>query len=271
MIDAHQHFIDAGRFRYPWLDPGADLARTPHGPDEYDRAKAGSAVQSITVQALDGAEETAWMLELAEVRPEILGVVGWVDLTAPDVSAQVAALRLLPGGDKLVGIRHLVHEETDPDWLARDDVIDLLLRAREMPAALNVVQLVGDLRFVVDHIAKPRISAGWDANRSWGALLGLLSEPPNVWCKLSGLITEAAPDWQIADLQPFAAHALSCFGADRVMFGSDWPVCLAAGTFPTVKNAAFALTDDLSAAERAAVFEGSALAAYQLTSTGVPA
>jgi len=189
----------------------------------------------------------------------------------------------LPGGDKLVGIRHLVHEEEDPEWLVRDDVInglravaaegltfDLLLRAREMPAALDVVQMIGDLRFVVDHIAKPRISAGWESNRSWAALLGLLGESPNVWCKLSGLITEAATDWQIADLRPFATHALNCFGADRILFGSDWPVCLAAGTFPTVKNAAFALTDDLPPADKAAVFTGSALAAYQLTSTGVP-
>src|SRR3989442_11322397 len=107
MIDAHQHFVDAGRFHYPWLDPNNDLARAPYGFEEYDRAKAGSSIQSITVQALDRADETVWILELAAIRPEIVGVVGWVDLTAPDVADQVPALRALPGGDNLVGIRHL--------------------------------------------------------------------------------------------------------------------------------------------------------------------
>jgi L-fuconolactonase len=204
-------------------------------------------------------------------------VVGWVDLTDPGVGGTLDALRGGPGGEWLVGIRHQVHDEPDPDWLLRPDVrrglaaieaadltYDFLVRPRELPAALVIAREMPDLRFVLDHLAKPTIRSG--ATEPWATLLSPFAELPNVACKLSGLVTEAdRATWQVADLAPFVEIALETFGPRRLMFGSDWPVCLLAASYADVVAAARDLTAQLSGGERASVFGGAAESAYGLS------
>jgi L-fuconolactonase len=227
-------------------------------------------VQTITVP-----EETPEFLETARTAPEVLGVVGWVDLTAADVAGDLARLRGLPGGDRLVGIRHQVQEEPDPRWLVRPDVVaglravedaglvyDLLVKPHQLEAAVEVTGALPGLRFVLDHAGKPAI-----ADRvldPWRDQLRRLAERPNVACKLSGLVTEAAPDWTVDDLRPYAGHVLACFAPDRVMAGSDWPVCLLAGSYDDVTAATGELLAGLDDAGRAAVLGGTAERWYRL-------
>jgi L-fuconolactonase len=229
------------------------------------------------VQAVHTLEETRWLLEVAAREPRIAGVVGWVDLTDPDVAATLASLRAGPGGEFLVGIRHQVHDEPDPGWLLREDVLaglgavadaglayDLLLRPREMPAAIEAVARLPRLRFVVDHLAKPEIAAG--TVEPWRRLLAALARYRNVYCKISGLITEASwTEWTTGQLRPYIADALEVFGSNRLLFGSDWPVCLLAGSYSDVVAAAMSSLDMLTEQERAGVFGGNASRAYLLS------
>jgi L-fuconolactonase len=206
-----------------------------------------------------------------------LGVVGWVDLLDPSISDTLAMLRSGPGGDKLVAIRHQVHDELDADWLLRPQVqqglrhiadaglvYDLLVRTRELPAAVQVTRALPNLRFVLDHLAKPPFVAGDLA--AWATGLRELARSQNVVAaKLSGLVTEA--DWQrwtVADLQPAVDVALQAFGPSRLMFGSDWPVCLVAATYDQVLGSARALTSVLSDADTDRVFQANAVSAYGL-------
>jgi L-fuconolactonase len=194
-----------------------------------------------------------------------------VDLTAADIAETLAEL----GGGKLVGIRHLVQSEPDPGWLRRDDVrrglrevaraglvYDLLTLPHQLPAAIDTVRAVPELTFVLDHLSKPPIASG--ALEPWAALVRELAAEPNVFCKLSGLVTEAWPGWRPADLRPYAQVALEAFGPARVMFGSDWPVCLLASSYAEVTALAEDLTAGLTADERAQVFDGTAARAYRL-------
>ncbi|HEX2890707.1 amidohydrolase family protein [Vineibacter terrae] len=251
-IDAHQHFWDPARAHYPWMDDAA-LApiRRAFGPGDLAPLLAANGVDaSIVVQCRSSRAETEEFLAIAAAIPFVIGVVGWVDLTAADVGAGLDQLLSLPGGAKLVGIRHQVHDEADADWLSRADVrrglqavlarglaYDLLVRTRELPAAIAAARDLPQGRFVLDHAAKPPIASGFD--RRWAEQLAALAACPNVWCKISGLATEADwQDWDAARLQPYIAHAGRCFGADRLIFGSDWPVCLLAGSYAEIKAAA---------------------------------
>jgi L-fuconolactonase len=234
---------------------------------------------TVLVQALAATAETERLLATAAGSDLVAGVVGWVDLTAGGVADELDRLRAGPGGDRLVGIRHLAQDEPDPGWLARADVahgiaavgrrglaVDLLVRGPQRPAALAAARASPDVRFVLDHCGKPAIGAGeWEPWASWLAELATL---PHVTCKLSGLLTEAAPGRrQPAILLPYARHALDSFGPDRVMFGSDWPVCELAGGYP----AAWALTrsclDGLTEDERSAVLARTASRAYRTSVT----
>lgn len=203
-------------------------------------------------------------------------MIGWVDLTSPAVADEISRLRGGPGGNLLVGIRHLVQDEPDPDWLGRPDVrcglravgaaglpYDLLVRPRQLPAALAVTGALRDVRFVLDHGAKPQIASG--RLEPWASLIRDLAARPNVSCKLSGLVTEAGPGWRPGQIVPYIDHLLDCFGPGRVMFGSDWPVCtLAADYARVVALAREALGRQLGAAELHAVFAANALSAYGL-------
>jgi L-fucono-1,5-lactonase len=220
--------------------------------------------------------ETREFLHLAASTPFVRGVVGWVDLTSPAVGDALDALLTGDDGRFLSGIRHQVHDEPDPNWLCRDDVrrglravadrglgYDLLVRARELPAAVETVRALPELNIVVDHIAKPAIAAG--ADDLWAEWMPLLAQCPNVMVKLSGMITEANwTAWTADDLRPFITRVHQWFGVDRLMFGSDWPVCLLAGTYRSVIEGLTAAIGTLSEAETAALFGGTAHAFYRL-------
>lgn len=244
MIDAHHHFLDPARRTYPWLGPALAALRRRFGPEDLrPLLQAAGVERTIVVQTVSSLDETVELLATAAATDFVAGVVGWVDLRDPGVGATLVGLRRAPGGEYLVGIRHQVHDETDPDWLLDGDVqqglaaageaglvYDLLVRTRELPAALVTVRRHPGLRFVVDHLAKPRIAAG-PRDPEWEAALAPLAEQPNVCCKLSGMVTEADwRSWRAADIEPYLERAVGWFGADRCLFGSDWPVCtLAAG------------------------------------------
>ncbi len=276
-VDAHQHFWDPTRADYAWLSGSYAPIRRPFGPDdlrpELDATRIG---RTILVQTRSSLEETHEFLHLATLTDFVAGVVGWVDLTAPDVADVIADLRTGPGGDRLAGIRHQVHDEPDPDWLARPDVrrglraveeadlvYDLLLRPREMPAGLAVARALPTLRFVIDHLAKPPIATG--QLEPWAGLLAPFAGLPNVCCKLSGMVTEARLDaWRVGDLRPFADHAIRVFGPERLMFGSDWPVCLVAATYPQVVETASVLMEGLGDDAGRHVFGATARRVYRL-------
>lgn len=240
IVDAHQHFWDPARADYPWMTGEAAALRRRYGPADLAPLLAEHGVDgTVVVQARASLDETRELLELAAATPFVLGVVGWVDLTDPDVASVLAGL-----GEGLVGVRHQVHDEPDPAWLLRDDVqrglaavgdaglaYDLLVRTAELPAAVETARRLPELRLVLDHVAKPPLRGG-DLD-AWAAGVTPLAACPNVTCKLSGLFTEAAPG---ADLAPVVERALEWFGPERCMFGSDWPVCtLATGYGATLE------------------------------------
>ena len=235
------------------------------------------------VQTVPDPAETPELLALAARSgqpgrpPRVAGVVGWVDLTDPGVADALAALSAAEGGDRLVGIRHLVQSEDDPQWLCRPDVrnglravaaaglaYDLLTLPHQLPAAAATARELPDLRFVLDHLSKPPIARG--EPRPWADELRALAACPNVAAKLSGLVTEADwRTWTVADLRPYAEVALDAFGPARLMFGTDWPVCLlAADSYGDVVAAARELTAGLSEDERGDVFAGTARRWYRL-------
>lgn len=274
IVDAHHHLWDLDVVAQPWLaEPGlAALRRNFIEPDYAAVAAAAGVTASVLVQTVAVPEETPELLAIADRSGLIAGVVGWVDLTAPDVAGRLAAF----AGRKLAGVRHLVQSEPDPGWLVRPDVLrglaavaraglayDVLITAGQLPTAIGAAEAVPDLMFVLNHLAKPPIAAG--ELEPWAGHLRRLAALPNVVAKLSGLVTEAdVRRWQTADLRPYAEVALECFGADRLMYGSDWPVCTLAAGYDQVLAAARELTGSLSPAERAAVFAGTATRIYRL-------
>jgi L-fuconolactonase len=260
-----------------------DLAaiRRPFTPaDLAPLLRAARLDRTVLVQTRASVAETVTFLATAAATPFIAGVVGWVDLTSPSVAEAIAGLRALPGGDRLVGIRHQVHDEDDPDWLRRSDVragiaavgaaglaYDLLVRTRELPAALDTVRALPEVRFVVDHLAKPPIGSGGLALGAWEAALRPFGPEANVTAKVSGLVTEADwATWTPDDLAGPIGIAVETFGTDRLLFGSDWPVCLLAASYDRVIAAAEAgLTRaGLGDADLERVFGGNAEAVYRL-------
>ena len=199
---------------------------------------------------LPSLAETAEFLALAGESDLIAGVVGWADLTSPAVPETLSTLRSGPGGSRLAGIRHLLQGEPDPRWLARPDVrrglravaaaglaYDLLTLPHQLPAAISTVRALPSLTFILDHLSKPPIASG--ELQPWAALIRELAVLPNVYCKLSGMVTEAGgPGWTVTDLRPYAETVLAAFGPSRVMFGSDWPVCMLAASYADVVSAA---------------------------------
>jgi len=277
VIDAHHHVLDPDREPYPWMTPELDLLRRPFPLDELLPQLEGAGVDgTVIVQARTSLDETRDLLELAAMSPMVLGVVAWADLADPALGDILAELRAGVGGDRLVAIRHPVHDEPDPEWLLRPAVrrgiatvgeaglvYELLVRPREMPAALEIVRSEPGIRFVIDHLAKPQIAS--HVLEPWATLLADFAALPNTWCKLSGLVTEAAwTTWTVDDLRPYVDRALEDFGPRRLMYGSDWPVCLLAGSYATIIATARALTAGLSEDERAAVFGGTAEEVYRL-------
>lgn len=280
-VDAHHHFWDPGKAEYPWMTEELASIRRPFGPDDLrPLLREAGITATVLVQTRSSLEETRAFLEVAERTDFVAGVVGWVDLTDSRVGATLQELRDGPGGRYLVGVRHQVHDEPDPDWLLRQDVrdgleavrdaglvYDLLVRARELPAALEVARAYPDLRFVIDHMAKPPIAAG--ELSPWAEAIEPLSRLPNVFCKVSGLVTEADwSRWTPDDLVPYVSRALEWFGEDRLMVGSDWPVCLLAGTYPRVLDAYRYALGDLGPQARKGIFGQNAWDVYRLGGVG---
>ncbi|MEU8877840.1 amidohydrolase family protein [Streptomyces javensis] len=277
-IDAHHHLWDLTRREQPWMD-GAwaePIRRTFTPGDLAPHLDAHRIDATVVVQSSSSVEETRELLALAGGSDRIAGVVGWADLTDPGVGEVLAELAAGPGGDRLVGLRHQVQDEPDPRWLDREDarrglaavadaglVYDLLVTPRELPAAIDAVRELPQLRFVLDHAAKPPVASG--EHDPWARQLAALAALPNVDCKLSGLVTEADWEgWKPEQVLPYAWHVLDAFGPGRVLFGSDWPVCLLAATYDEVVALADRATLRLVEDERAAVFGGNAARAYGL-------
>ena len=277
MIDAHQHFWDPSSATYDWMTDEVAAIRRSFGANDLEPLLATCGVaRTIAVQARSSVEETIDLLAIASTHESVAGVVGWVDLTAADVDVTLAELVAMPGGQKLVGIRHQVHDELDPRWLLRDDVqrgltlladaglvFDLLVRARELPASIATAALHPSMTFVVDHLAKPPIRSGDDGD--WVRGMAELSAASNVAVKLSGLVTEADwEDWAPDQLVPYVERALGWFGAERTLFGSDWPVCTLAATYEEVFTTYRQLVRDVAPAGEERIFGSNAERLYRL-------
>lgn len=243
-IDAHQHFWDLQRFEYGWIPPEPSPLHQNYLPSDLEPILARHHFDgSVVVQATTDPGEADWLLDLADAHPFILGVVAWVDLTDPHLGA---ALDRLQRRNKFKGVRHPVHDEADERWLLRPDVLtglrelerrslpfDLLFRPRHLKLLPELVDAAPELPLVLDHIAKPVIARGiFDP---WAEEMEFAAKIPHLHVKLSGVITEADwKTWKIEELKPYFQHVWKCFGPQRCMFGSDWPVCLQAGSWKQV-------------------------------------
>jgi L-fuconolactonase len=270
-IDAHHHVWTLARGDYHWLTP--DLAPIYRDFDLSHLAPHLSAAGiegTILVQAAPTERETAFLLDVAENAEVVRGVVGWTDFDAADGPARIDGMA---AQGLLVGLRPMVQDIADDDWLLRPQlapllakmaernlVFDALVLPRHLPRLLRVVDRHPDLRFVLDHFGKPRLASGDIAQ--WRLDIARLAERQNIACKLSGLATEAAINWQVADLQEAVDHVRACFGPQRMLWGSDWPVVNLAGGYAKWLAAAETLLADLSPDERTEVFGGNAARVY---------
>ena len=273
MIDTHQHFWKYNPAEYGWIDDSmAALRRDFLPPDAEQEMSAAGVDASVAVQVRQTAEETRWMLELADHHRFIAGVVGWVDLQSPGVDAELERLAQSP---RLVGVRHIVQAEPD-DFLERPDfrrgvgrlerhdlTYDILIYARQLPAAVSFARAFPRQRFVLDHLGKPDIrGGGYD---EWRRHFGRMAELPNVCCKLSGLVTEADwTSWTPAQLRPYLDAALEAFGPARLMVGSDWPVCLVAASYADVTGLVREAISEYSHDERERILSGTAREFFRL-------
>jgi L-fuconolactonase len=275
-VDAHHHVWDLSVRDQDWIGQDSPLRRDFTVADLAPEARAAGVDRTVLVQTITVPEETPEFLRLAAEHELIAGVVGWTDLTRPGVAEELARLRGLPGGAHLKGIRHQVQGEPDPGWLLRPDVrrglaavadaglvYDLVVLPHQLPACAEAAASLPHLTFVLDHLGKPPIATG--EREPWASGLRALAALPNTVAKLSGLVTEADhATWTTGDLRPYADTALDAFGPDRLMFGSDWPVCTLAAAYGRVLETAEELTAGLSAAERTALYEGTARRVYDL-------
>jgi L-fuconolactonase len=274
-IDAHQHFWIYHRNEYEWIDDSMAALRRDFLPHDLKPELDGAGfLGSVAVQARQTLEETRWLLELAEGSPSVLGVVGWVDLRSPEVGAQ---LKRFAANPKLVGVRHIVQSEPDDRFLLQPDFLrgislledfdlayDILIYTKHLPVAAEFVERFPRQRFVLDHLAKPPIKSG--KVDSWTEGIRRLATFPNVFCKLSGLVTEADwPSWTPEQITPYLDVAFEAFGADRLMIGSDWPVCLAAASYARAMQVVKNYLDGQTPECRESVLGGNARRFWRLT------
>ncbi|TYC06630.1 amidohydrolase family protein [Micromonospora sp. WP24] len=280
IVDAHHHLWRIGD-GYRWLDaPELAPIRRSFGPAELEPELAAAGVDR-TVLVEGGrcdTDEAALLLGYAHRSTVIAGVVAWVDPADPGLAETIAGYRRLPGGDLLVGVRPQLQAEPDPAYLDRPAVrrglraiadaglaLDVVCRVDQLAAVARAAGDVPELRFVLDHLGKPRIRAGAAGLAEWATPIAALAARANVTAKLSGLVTEADQDrWRVADLRPFVTEAVDRFGPHRLMFGSDWPVCRLAADYQAVLTALSEALPPLTERERSAVFGDTATRTYRL-------
>ncbi|HEY2823101.1 MAG TPA: amidohydrolase family protein [Candidatus Acidoferrum sp.] len=273
VIDAHQHFWRFNPVRDAWITEDMSAIRRDFLPRDLAPELEGNKIDaSIAVQADQSEAETEFLLGLAEGNHRIAGVVGWLDLRSPSIEKRLEHFSTFK---KLRGVRHVAQAEPDDRFLARTDFVrgvghlkeflltyDMLVYPRQLPAAIELSRKLPDQKFVVDHLAKPEIKA--KKIEPWASLMGQLAANPNVYCKLSGMVTEADwKNWKPADFEPYLDVVFDAFGAQRLMFGSDWPVCLVAGTYARVKDIVASYVERHAPGAKAAIFGDNAQRFYQ--------
>jgi L-fuconolactonase len=273
-IDAHQHFWKYSPEAYPWISEALAVLKNDFLPNNLLPLLQKNDIDAcVAVQASQTEEETLFLLELAAQNDFIKGVVGWVDLRSEQVEERLAALSNAP---KLKGIRHIVQDEPDDNFLLRADfqrgisslksfnlVYDVLVFPKQLAAAIQFVKAFPNQAFVIDHIAKPYIKAG--KIDQWRKDMQAIAQFPNVMCKVSGMLTEADwSNWKASDFHPYLEVIFEAFGVDRIMYGSDWPVCLLAGSYDQVIDLVKNYIKDFSADEKAKIMGSNATSFYNL-------
>ncbi|MHA6720979.1 amidohydrolase family protein [Sphingomonas sp. RS6] len=272
-IDAHHHLWRYDAAEFEWIDPQSRIARD-FAPADLMREMAKRQIDgAIAVQARQSEAETSFLLACAAVCPAIIGVVGWIDLRAPDIIDRIAAA---PAGP-LLGYRHIVQDEPDPSFLLGEAFMagvaavaaagltyDLLVNRHQFKDVPRLLERVGEGRFVLDHAAKPDIAGGgW---QPWADTIADAATFPNLWCKVSGLVTEARHDaWTPADFERYLDHLLEVFGPDRLIWGSDWPVCELAAPYQAVFDLIERFVERHCPEASASIFGGNAARAYRLS------
>lgn len=274
IIDSHQHFWQVGRFDYPWMSSDLGVLYQDYLPPGLEPIlKANGVEKTVLVQASNSTAESNWLLEQADQYAFVAGVVGWVDLMSPNVAGEIEQLARHP---RFKGVRHLVESEPADDWLAQPAVLsglnqlaahglsyDLLVHTRHLRYVRTVAEHCPELSLVIDHMAKPSIASNEIAD--WSKEFQPLAEFRNIQCKLSGLVTEANwSSWTTDDLRPYIDCALDAFGPDRLMFGSDHPVCLLAATYERVLDSFQEALKDLDDRQRTKIFRENAVNFYRL-------
>jgi L-fuconolactonase len=273
-IDSHQHYWNPDLLTYSWMPPGPHPLRRIYLPADLEPTLEQNQFDgSVVVQAAQVPEEAAWLLNLAAQHKSILGVVAWVDLKDANIGKVLDNLQKHP---KFVGVRHLIHDEPDVRWMLQPEVVrglkelerrrvpyDLLLRPPHLPYVPALIEKAPDLPMVVDHLAKPYIKEG--IFEGWAQDMERIAKHPKLYCKVSGMITEADhQNWKAEQLTPYVQHVLKLFGFDRLMFGSDWPVCTLAGTWKQVLAAFTQALGAQDADERAKILGSTAAKFYGL-------
>lgn len=276
-VDAHQHYWHPARGDYDWMPADDPTLSRPYHPIDLAKALDANGIsKTILVQAAATVQETEYLLGIADATPSVGGVVGWIDFEDRDDLRQLERLSKHPA---FKGVRPMIQDIPDKDWMLRDGVqwafaalvdLGLTFDALGFPKHLENFRTIlthyPGLASVIDHCMKPQIS---DPNEAafaeWADGMAAIASQTSAFCKLSGLVTEAAPDWTVETLRPFAAHVLDVFGPDRVMWGSDWPVCRLRCDYDTWFAAAEDLTSHLDPTERAAVFGGNAVKFYSIS------
>ncbi|MDO6731837.1 amidohydrolase family protein [Marinovum sp. 2_MG-2023] len=279
ILDAHQHFWQLSRGDYPWPDESVAQILRDFLPDDLaPHLNANDVAKTILVQATDTVAETEFLLALAEQHAVIAGVVGWVPLDSPDAPDLIDRLRRNP---MLKGLRPMLQNIVADDWILRPEVqpalahmqaiglcLDALIQPRHLEAIACVAKTYPDLKIVIDHIAKPDMGAGNLPDGNWINGMSALACCPNVFCKFSGMVTEAGPAWSLDQIAPFADHVLNCFGPSKLMWGSDWPVVNLASDYPTWCQTARKLVRHLSEDAQHDVFWRTGTDFYNLSSAG---
>lgn len=275
-IDSHQHFWRYNSEEYGWIDESMSSLRRDFLPEDLEPELMHAGFNGcIAVQVRQTLEETRWLLELADSFPFVLGVIGWVDLRTENIRQQLARFANNP---KFLGVRHIVQSEADDRFLLQPEFLrgigmltefnlsyDILIYPRHLPVAAEFVGRFPSQRFVLDHMAKPLIKSR--GVEPWSQDIRDLAKFPNVFCKLSGLVTEADwQSWKPNDIAPYLEVAMDCFGPDRLMIGSDWPVCTVAGSYSRVLNLVMEFLGKYSESVREAVLGGTARKFWNLKS-----